>query len=103
MKKYLKSALLFGFAAIIMVSCSDDDTLKFHPNIESYTSGTVSRFAPVSISFTEELSAEEQTQEYLEKSIKISPSCNVKFIVTFNVKSYRYESFKRKNGAAPTV
>ncbi|MCQ2350484.1 MAG: MG2 domain-containing protein [Paludibacteraceae bacterium] len=84
MKKYLKSALLFCATAIIMVSCSDDETLKFHPNIESYTSGTVSRFAPVSISFTEELSAEEQTQEYLEKSIKISPSCDVKFNVTDN-------------------
>lgn len=88
---------LFCAVAIALTSCSNDETLRFHPNIQAYTSGMISRYAPVSISFTEELSFEKQTAEFLEKNIKISPSADVEFSVTDNyiVTFVPKNSFKR--------
>lgn len=84
MKKTALISLLICAAALLLTSCSDDASLKYHPNIQAYTSGVISRYAPVSISLTEELPADKQTQEFLEKNIKISPSADVEFTVTDN-------------------
>ena len=61
----------------MLTSCSSGDSPKYHPNIQAYTSGVISRYAAVSISFTEDLPAEKQTQEFLSKNIKLSPSADV--------------------------
>ncbi len=84
MKKTSLSALIFLSVIFILTSCSDSAEQKFHPNVQSFTSGDVSRFAPVSFSLTEEIPAEKQIQKYLKDNIKISPSCDVKFSVTDN-------------------
>lgn len=84
MKKTSLSALLFLSVIFILTSCSDNAEQKFHPNVQAFTSGNISRFAPVSVSFTEEIPVEKQTQEYLEDNIDISPNCDVKFSVTDN-------------------
>lgn len=89
---------LFILAAVFMLtSCSSGDSPKYHPNIQAYTSGVISRYAAVSISFTEELPAEKQTQEFLSKNIKLSPSADVNYAVTDNyiVTIQPKESFKR--------
>ncbi len=84
MRKTALLSILFCAVAFALTSCSDDETLKFHPNIQAYTSGTISRYAPVSISFTEQLPSDKQSAEFLEKNIKISPSADVEFSVTDN-------------------
>lgn len=84
MKKNLLFTLVFGVIAMLLASCSNGESPKFHPNIAAFTSGTISRYAPVSISFNENLPADKQTQEFLSKCIKVSPSVDVKFNVTDN-------------------
>ncbi|MDY6373021.1 MAG: hypothetical protein SPK91_01200, partial [Bacteroidales bacterium] len=76
---------LFILATVFMLtSCSSGDAPKYHPNIQAYTSGTISRYSAVSISFTEDLPAEKQTQEFLSKNIKLSPAADVNYAVTDN-------------------
>ncbi|MBO7367277.1 MAG: Ig-like domain-containing protein, partial [Paludibacteraceae bacterium] len=89
---------LFILAAVFMLtSCSGGDSPKYHPNIQAYTSGTISRYAAISISFTEDLPAEKQTQEFLSKNIKLSPSADVTYAVSDNyiVTIQPKESLKR--------
>lgn len=78
-------------------SCSSGDSPKYHPNIQAYTSGNISRYAAVSISFTEELPAEKQNEDFLSDNIKISPSADVTYTVTDNyiVTIQPKEGFKR--------
>lgn len=105
MRKTALLSLLFCAVSLVFTSCSDDESLKFHPNIQAYTSGTISRYAPVSISFTEQLPSDKQRAEFLEKNIKISPSADVEFsvsdnyIVTFVPKS----SFERDTEYKVTI
>lgn len=89
---------LFIFAAVLMLaSCTTEESPKYHPNIQAYTSGSISRYAAVSISFTEDLPAEKQTQEFLSKNIKLSPKADVNYSVTDNyiVTIQPKEGFKR--------
>ncbi len=68
----------------MLTSCRDNAEQRFHPNVQAFTSGNVSRFAPISVSFTEEIPADKQNSEYLEENIKITPKCDVSYSVTDN-------------------
>lgn len=84
MKKTTLYSLFFLLSLLVLASCSNNEEQNFHPNVQSFTSGNVSRFAPISLSFTEEIPLDKQTKDYLDDNIKISPRCDVSFTVTDN-------------------
>ncbi|MCC8153049.1 MAG: Ig-like domain-containing protein [Tannerellaceae bacterium] len=77
-KQYI--LLLFAFSLLLMISCktgagdNQEETLTFHPYVEGFTTGNVSRFTPIRLVFNEDIPSEKRQDGNIAKRVKLKPS-----------------------------